>query len=110
MSNVTDLPKSTIREVKSREVRTDTTDEANLLSAVGEKLRPEGLTYLGAMCSHVYRNPLSGEYFTLSQATDLRKIPEKVAQHGVRELVRAVLTKFGHMPPAKRGDVKETFV
>jgi hypothetical protein len=91
---------------KSRERLDGTRDEARLLSSVGERLKRDGMTYLGSFASHIYKHPISGEFFFLSQSTDLRSIPEIIANEAIKEQGRALMIKYGHKPPRKVGEAK----
>lgn len=88
---------------KTRERVIGTEEESKLLAAVGERLKPEGLTYAGSFASHIYYRPLAGEYIFLSQSADLRA-PEQIANEAVKELARKLMIQFGHKPPRKIGE------
>lgn len=87
-----------------REVRNDAQPEAKLLNSVGAKLKPDGVDYLGSFAAHIYFKPLSNDYFFMSQSTDLRHVPEYIANEATKELGRALMIKYRGKAPRKLGD------
>lgn len=104
------LPKPPKAEVVEREHRRSTPDEARLLAGVGSRLTPEGLSFVGSFACHVYRSPLGADFVFLSQSSDLRRIPENVANLAIKQLARYLATAYGHRMPEKRGEKKDIIV
>lgn len=86
-----------------RERRDGASDEARLLASVGERLTPDGLEYQGSFACHVYYKKLSNEFVFMNQSSDLTKVPEQVANEGIKECARALMIQYGRRPPKKIG-------
>lgn len=104
MSDIEGLKRPEPIGTKSRERLEGTTDEAKLLSSVGERLCPEGLKYLGTFACHIYDRPLANEMVFMAQSTDLRAVPEIIANEAIKELARSLVIKYRGKVPKKIGE------
>jgi hypothetical protein len=102
------LPKPKPEPTKGRERIQGAVAEAKLLAAVGERIAPDCLKYLGSFAVHVYQHPLNPmEFVTLTQTANFGAVSDEVAQHALKELVRATMIRYGHKPPKKRFQSQE---
>lgn len=98
------LPKPEAKPELTRERQENTRDESRLLESVGDRLKPDGVEYLGSFASHVYRNALSGEYVIKCQSTKMTRIPEQIMSQAVREAGRSLMLVYGRKIPKRRGE------
>ncbi|HUR98676.1 MAG TPA: hypothetical protein VMZ26_11480 [Pyrinomonadaceae bacterium] len=79
--------------------------EAKLLAQVGERICPEGLTYVGSFAVHIYERKLASQLHFQAQTAGLANVPsEQIALMAYNELGKALALAYGHRPPSKRND------
>lgn len=72
------------------------------LTKLGTKFAPDGNLHVGSVALHFYVHKFGPEAMTKVQITNFTKVTENHAQHGMKELISAVLKMYGRMPPKKR--------
>lgn len=98
-------------EVTARETR-HAKNEISSLERVGREHEGlDGKVYVASLAVHIYALPNAAngksEFICLSQSSELLKLPEAIALHAVKELGRAIMTRYGRKPPRKLNDVAE---
>lgn len=112
-SNELDMKKPAQSGIEVKERETFYSDGAlSELVKLGQRLEgADGKRYLGSVAIHIYGIGLGTgdlrEYVTVSHITELTQIPEHVALEASKELGRALMKRYGHKPPRKRGDPGE---
>lgn len=95
-------PKSKVleREWQSDEGRNER------LREVAERIAPNDTTWVSSYAVHVYKSTLSElqDAILLTQVTSIFELPETVALEATKALALHVMRKYGHKPPAKRGE------
>lgn len=109
------LPKPEFEPPKVLERETLRADQSSMqLERVGLSLEgSDGKVYVGSCAIHFYRaTRLLGppEYIFAVHTTDITQIPEQACVHGIAELGRALLKRYGGRAPKRNDDytVRET--
>ena len=90
-------------QVVSRSTERGQKNASKLLEKVGNRLSPDGTSYMASFACHIYKNYSNDDPLIITQLTPFSKIPQQIVDHALRELTLRLLEIYGHSAPAKRG-------